>query len=310
MKIVFAGSSEFAIPALEKLHADPAHSVLLAISQPSRPKGRKQLLETTPLAEAAERLGIPTFCPEDINSEPSLNYLAGLPADILITASYGAFLGKTLRNLYLYPAINLHPSLLPLYRGPSPIRAAILAGDVRTGNSIFRLSPKMDAGPILLKEELNIWENEDYSSLHLRLAHSVAELLIQYLEDPSRYPERKQDHALATASEMVTKADLHLDFCQSAQGLIRKIRAYALEPGAYVNLRGKQLKILRAEITETKSTLEHGTVSGIHPGEGFSISTADYDLKILMVQAAGKKQMDARDFILGARLEIGERIDT
>jgi methionyl-tRNA formyltransferase len=309
MKIVFAGSSEFAISALEELHAEPAHTVLLAISQPPRPKGRKQLLEATPLAQAAQSLGIPTFCPEDVNSPDSLAKLAELEAEILITASYGAFLGKTLRKLYPHPAINLHPSLLPLHRGPSPIRAAILAGQQFTGTSIFRLSQKMDAGPILIREQLEIEPNEDYSSLHTRLANQAARLLLCYLQKPSDFPEHKQDHALATYSRMVVKDDLHLNFKQPAELLNRQIRAYACEPGAYVNFRDKQLKILQAEITATRSVKEAGSISGIFPGTGFSISTADYDLKILMVQSAGKKQMDARQFILGARLEIGERIE-
>lgn len=308
MKIVFAGSSEFAIPALEELYAHKEHSLLLAISQPARPKGRKQLLEDTPLGKAAQSMGIPCYFPEDVNSQQSLDYLSGIKADILVTASYGAYLGKTLRRQYP-EAINLHPSLLPLYRGPSPIRAAILAGDKITGNTIFRLAAKMDAGPILLQEQVSIVENEDYSSLHDRLANSMAQLLLKYLEDPSMYPGIAQDESHASYSEMLDKALLHLDFRLSAGEILNRIRAFALQPGAYVSFRAKPLKILSAEQIASPKNVEPGTICAIYPTEGFAIAAGDAWLKIRKVQPAGKKIMDAREYILGARLKTGERIE-
>ncbi|HQB97662.1 MAG TPA: methionyl-tRNA formyltransferase [Candidatus Cloacimonadota bacterium] len=307
MKIIFAGSSEFGIPALEKLHVLRDFELLLAISQPARPKGRKQLLEDTPLCQSANHLGIPTFCPEDVNDPASLRKLAEYPADILVTASYGAFLGKTLRGMYP-KAINLHPSLLPLYRGPSPIRAAILAGDAVSGNTIFRLSNKMDAGPILIQEQLEILPDEDYGSLHARLANQAAEMLIRYLRQPAEYPEIKQDHSRASYSRMVEKQDLHLDVSLPAVELSRRIRAYATDPGAYVMFRDKMLKLLRAEICAAYVQAKPGTIVGIDPARGFMLNTGDAALWITRLQAAGKKIMDARDYLLGARLEIGEMI--
>lgn len=307
MQIIFAGSSEFGIPALEKLHVLRDFELLLAISQPARPKGRKQLLEDTPLCQAAKHLGIPTFCPEDVNAPASLRKLAEYPADILVTASYGAFLGKTLRGMYP-KAINLHPSLLPLYRGPSPIRAAILAGDAVSGNTIFKLSNKMDAGPILIQEQLEILPDEDYGSLHARLANQAAEMLIRYLRQPAEYPEIKQDHSRASYSRMVEKPDLHLDVSLPAAELSHRIRAYAPDPGAYVMFRDKMLKLLRAEICATHIQAKPGTIVGIDPARGFMLSTGDAALWITRLQAAGKKIMDARDYLLGARLEIGEMI--
>ncbi len=309
MKIIFAGSSDFAIPALEEIASHREHKILLAISQPAKPKGRRQIMEDTPLAQAAQMLGIPLFCPDNINDQHNIERLREEAADILITASYGAFLGRTLRNLFPYGAINLHPSLLPEYRGPSPVRAAILAGDSITGNSIFRLAAKMDAGPLLMQEKLDIFPNEDYGALEQRLALLASEMLIKYLQQPQSYPAVKQDDGRATYSRMLNKEDLHLDFSLPAEQIQRRIRAYAPEPGAWVSFKDKMLKILQAEQGEKNSKAAPGQITSIVHNKGFCLSTADKELLILRVQAAGKKQMDAWSYHLGARLNTGERIE-
>lgn len=309
MKIIFAGSSQFSIPALEEISSYKKHQVLLAISQPPKPKGRKQISVDTPLAMAAQFLEIPIFCPQDINSSQSIERIRSEAADIIVTASYGAFLGRTLRRICPYGAINLHPSLLPKYRGPSPIRTALLSGDKVTGSSIFKLSAKMDAGPILMQKELDILPAENYTMLEIRLANLAAQMLAKYLNDPDSYEPKAQDHSLASYTSMLDKDDLHLNFAHSAQDICKKIRAYTDEPGAYVIFRGKMLKILGAKPTDTSSNEAPGKITGIFPNEGFSISTASQDLMILKVQAAGKKQMEAHKFILGARLSLSERIE-
>jgi len=307
MKIVFAGSSEFAIPALEELLACRKHEVALVLSQPARPKGRRQVLEDTPLAQCAAQNSLSLYCPEDVNCAESIEKILSAGADILITASYGAFLGRTLRKAFPLGAINLHPSLLPKYRGASPIRAALLAGEKVTGNSIFRLAAKMDAGDILVQEKLEILPLENYSSLHLRLANLAAQSLIDYLDDPQKVEPKPQDHSLATYSKMVQKSDLVLDFSRSAGSLQDAIRAYALEPGAYGVFRGKQLKILEAELIEDAPRHAVEEICEIIKNKGFVISTGDGGLLIRKVQAAGKKMMDAWAYHLGARLQIGER---
>jgi methionyl-tRNA formyltransferase len=307
MKIVFAGSSEFAIPALESIISSDKHSLALVISQPPRPKGRKKQLQDTPLAACAAGHSIKLFCPEDVNSPASIKRILSHKADILITASYGAFLGRSLRRGFPIKAINLHPSLLPKHRGSSPIRAALLAGESLTGNSIFRLAAKMDAGDILMQEKLEILPNENHSDLHDRLADLAARMLICYLDDPDHFKPTPQDHAQATFTKMITKDDLILDFTKSAKTLQDQIRAYSLEPGAFALFRSQPLKILEAELAQSTTDHVPGEISEIIKNRGFTVSTSDGALLIRRVQPAGKKIMDAWAYHLGARLEVGQR---
>lgn len=309
MRIIFAGSSEYGIPALEELMAQRKHEIALVISQPARPKGRKLRLEDTPLAQAAAMLGLEVYNPEDLNSASSFAKIAAAEAEIIITASYGAFLGRKLRQLPRYGAINLHPSLLPKYRGASPIQAAILAGDTHSGNSIFRLSARMDAGPIYMQKSLAIEDNENFSSLHDRLANQAAQLLISLLEDIHQIKPQPQSELDISYSQMISKADLKLDFSRSASSLQRQVRAYADEPAAYTSFRGKELKILEVEILPPLHHLAPGSICQVIKNQGILIATGDDELLIRRVQAAGKKQMDAWTYSLGARFQPEERID-
>ncbi len=307
MKIVFAGSSEYAIPALEKLIAIPSLRPILVISQPARPKGRKQRLEETPLAQFARGHGLELFCPEGINSPESVKRILDMQAELLITASYGGFLGRRLRQGFAFGAINLHPSLLPKHRGSTPIRAALLAGDKVTGNSIFRLVAKMDAGPILLQKSLSIKKGEAHGSLHDRLAIQAAEMLLDLVQDPASWQAHEQEHSLATFTRMIERGDLRMDFSLPAEEIDRRIRAYSPEPGAFTTFRGQKLKILTAEPILDGSSNSPGSISQIHKNEGFNISTGKGSLMILRVQPAGKKVMDSWAWHLGARLQMGER---
>lgn len=306
MKLIFAGSSEFAIPALEMLIKHTNHEIALVISQPARPKGRNRILEDTPLARYAIESSLKLLKPEQINSIDTINTLDALDADLLITASYGAFIGKKVRELCPLGAINLHPSLLPKYRGASPIQSALLEGESITGNSIFLLEKHMDSGPILLQEELKIGDNENYSSLHDRLAMHAAALLKKLLSDFDKYPPMAQDHNLATYTKKIERADLKLDPSLTAGELLPKIRAFSFEPGAYLLFRDKPLKILEAELLEEESDLPPGSITEIIKNEGFCIATGKDQMKIRIVQASGKRIMPASAWLLGSRAEVEE----
>lgn len=306
MKIIFAGSSAYAIPALEELHASSEYEVVLVLSQPPRPKGRKRRKADTALALWAKQHSLQLFSPEDVNSPESVKCILSYDADVLVTASYGLFIGKSLRQGFPLGAINLHPSLLPRYRGPTPIQTAILQGDTITGNSIFKLVAKMDAGPILSQKQLEIWDGENFSSLHDRLAKQAAELLLELLPNLAQTPEIPQHHDAATYSKLITKEELILDFSQTRTSLLNKIRAFSWEPGAYVFFRGSKLKILAAKSLEEGSDLDPGSISNIIKNEGFTIAASDGQILVQKVQAAGKKIMSAWAYHLGARLKSGE----
>ncbi|MGC9362063.1 MAG: methionyl-tRNA formyltransferase, partial [Candidatus Syntrophosphaera sp.] len=161
MRTIFVGSSEFGIPALKRLkeYAPP----ILVIAQPDRAAGRHLKNQACPLAKCASELGLEVFKPQDINSEESLARMEVLRPDLFITASYGGMLKRKLRKIATHEAINLHPSLLPLYRGPTPIQSALLNGDSITGLTIFRLTGRMDAGPVLFQRELPINDEDNFT---------------------------------------------------------------------------------------------------------------------------------------------------
>ncbi|MFA7543831.1 MAG: methionyl-tRNA formyltransferase [Candidatus Cloacimonadaceae bacterium] len=309
MRIVYFGSHENAIPALEEIKALRRHKLELVISQPPKKQGRKLQEEDTPLAQAAQFMGLPLYTPKDVNTPEAIARIAAIAPDLIVTASYGAFLGRELRKLPVYGAINLHPSLLPKYRGASPIRAALLAGDKVSGNSIFSMSAKMDAGDILMQEELPILEGENYSSLSTRLANAMAMLLPKVLDNIASIQPIKQDESQASYSKMVHKEDYLLDFSIDSEALVRHIRAYSYVPGAYTIFRGKELKILAAEPYDVPVGRQAGEIVELLKGRGIVVATGSGGILITQVQAAGKKQMNAFDFSLGARFNPHERIN-
>lgn len=306
MKLIFAGSSEFAIPALRRLIESGKHEVVMVISQPARPKGRKRQPEDTPLASFALQHSLKLLKPEIINSDEVIGKMSRAEADMLVTASYGGFLGKRARELCPLGSINLHPSLLPKYRGASPIQSALLEDESITGNSIFMLERQMDSGAILMQEEMIVAENENYSSLHDRLAEQAADMLLRLLQDFESYQPKAQDHSKASYTRKISRDDLKLDISLPASELLPKIRAFSYEPGAHLSFRDKPLKILEAELLQKDSSAAVGSITEIIKNEGFCIATGRNQLKIKLVQAAGKKIMPASAWLLGSRAEVGE----
>ena len=182
MKTIFMGTPQFAVPALQQL-AKTIHKPCLVITQPDRPKGRNRRLQAPPVKILAQELGLPVFQPEDVNLPENLNKIAALQPELIITVAYGGYLKRKIRNLPVYKAINLHPSLLPLYRGAAPINYALFNGDKKTGISIFQLTSRMDAGPLLWQREIEIKEQDNYTTLSQRLAEEGAKDLVQTLEN-------------------------------------------------------------------------------------------------------------------------------
>lgn len=302
---VFIGSSAYALPALEMLCKN-GMAPKLVISQPDKPAGRKLNPTPTPVALRSRELGLPLLTPDDINQ--SLCEIAACNPDILITASYGAYIGRALRQVAPLKTINLHPSLLPRFRGASPIQSVLLAGEKITGTSIFRLVAEMDAGPVLVQKPLEIFENDNYSSLHQRLADQAAEVLIALLQSPLPYPETAQDAKKATLCPKIDASLCQLDWSVPAAGILNKIRAFSYEPGAWVYFRGSKLKLLEARLFSEKPSGEAGTVVTKIKNTGFTINCTDAQILITSVQAAGKKILDAATFVNGARLEPGEKL--
>ncbi len=305
MKLIFAGSSAFGIPALQKLV--DTNPPLLVISQPPKVAGRNLRLQMCPVADFAEQKGLNLFHPEDINSRNSLDRIRELQPDLLITASYGGMLKRDLRHIPRLGAINLHPSLLPLYRGATPIQSALLDNAPTTGVSIFRLNAKMDAGALLSQTEMQIDPKENHGSLHTKLADLAASMLLDLLpklELNSIIP-REQEQALATFTHKINKDDLLLKWDMPAIKVLSSIRAFSPVPGAHTLWNGIQLKILAASVTGQPANNTPGSIAEIIKNTGFTVNCRDTQLQILTVQPSGKKAMDAWAFQLGARLTLG-----
>ena len=246
--IIFLGTPEFAVPTLELL-ANSKFKPVLTITQPDKPSGRKKRLTPPPIKLKSLELGIPILQPQNINENEITEKIEKLKPDLIITAAYGGYLGKKIRSIPRLGCINLHPSLLPKYRGSSPINYAIFNGDKETGNTIFKITAKMDAGPILFQKKTKISENECYTELYQKLARSGAENMLEFLnlieaknsEDFKELPfYRKQNEEEATYSRKIEKPDLFLRWNKKAEDIRNHVRGLAVKPAAVAGFRGKK----------------------------------------------------------------------
>jgi len=309
-RIVFLGSSEFALPALQALAESVRFRPLAVFTQPDRPAGRNLKPAPTPVKELALQLALPLYQPEDINAEEPLQILKELQPDLLIVIAYGQKLKRAVRSVAPLGAINLHPSLLPELRGAAPVPFALLNGANRTGLTIFKLVSRMDAGPIYYSKPLFIFPGENATDLLNRLAYIGSMCLVQFLEEYSAHPWEPvaQEESLATYSRKLDKADCQIDWNRSALEIHNQIRALALTPGASTCFRSQPLKIMEAEVTEKQSTQPAGSIVNLYKNIGFTVQTGDKKLLIRQVQPCNKKVMTAWAYHIGAHLQKGERL--
>lgn len=308
-KIVFIGTPDFAVPCLLAL-AESRFKPQLCITQPDRPKGRNKKLQPTPVKLAAQQLGIPVIQPEDVNSLETINKILEIVPDIIITAAYGGYLNKYLRLLPTFGCINLHPSLLPKYRGSSPISYALFNGDTITGNTIFKIVAKMDAGPIISQNKIEITESDCRTSLYKKLSESGAQDIINVLKDIEKKGlfTQKQDHTKATFSHKLLKDNFLINWNDTAENIKNRVRGLAEIPGITASFREKRIKLIEVETLDFISKEVPGTILDVSKN-GITVATADKNILLTKVQPAGKNIMTAHAFSLGARIETEERIE-
>lgn len=309
-KVIFMGTPEFAVPTLvelSKTHFKP----ILCITQPDRPKGRKRKITPPEVKVKAEELNIPIIQPENVNSEKVLSQLEEISPDIIITVAYGEFLKKRIRLLPKFGCINLHPSLLPKYRGPAPVNFALFNNDEFTGNTIFKIVAEMDAGPILLQSKIEIEDDDYYTKLLNKLAKIGAKNVIKVLEDieSKGLITSEQDHSKVSYSYKLKKNDFILDWNNSAEFINNRVRGFAESPGLIASFRGKRFKLIEVKILQSRSGDDPGTVVKIIKNTGIVVATKDYDLLLSKVQPSGKRIMSSHAFNLGANIEIGEKFE-
>jgi len=283
-KIIFIGTSEFAVPALEKLIKNN-YTLLAVVTALDKPVGRKQETTPSPVKKAALKYKLPILQPEKISNLKS--EISNLKPDLIIVAAYGQIIPKTILDTPRLGCLNLHPSLLPKYRGPSPIQTSILNNEQETGITIMKMDEKIDHGPIIAQKEITMSPNENYQTLEKKLSKLAADFLIeilpQYLQN--KIKPQPQDEKQASYTKILTREDGQINWQQTAQAIARKIRAFYPWPGAWPDFNGKRVKILQAKAVDKKQE------ATIPAGEGF--------LLLELVQPAGKKPMTGEEFFRG-----------
>jgi methionyl-tRNA formyltransferase len=314
-RIVFMGTPEFAVPSLVALYeAAPTHNWLIVsiITQPDRPSGRGNKVVAGPVKAQAEYFGLPILQPASLRKDPdalpALAALAALEPDLLVVAAYGLILPRSVLALPTYSAINVHASLLPAYRGASPITAALLDGLEKTGVSIMQMDAGMDTGPVLSQAELAIQPDDTTASLSERLASLGAQLLVETLPRTlaGEIAPTPQDQLPGEVSlcRLIKKEDGLIEWSLPATKIERMTRAYSPWPSAYSTWHGEPFKIWRATVIEGDA--EAGRV--VSSPQGIAIGTGAGLLLLHSVQPAGKRAMDIRSFLNGAPDFVGAKL--
>lgn len=305
MNIVYFGTSKFATIILEKLIQSGIRPVAV-VTQPDRPAGRAKKLQEPPVKNIAKKYQIPLLQPEKIADRRS--QIADLKPDICIVAAYGTIIPKTILEIPKYGFINVHPSLLPKYRGPSPIQTALLNGDKETGASIMVLDEEVDHGPILISQKSKVESRMTMPELEKELAIMSAELLIKTIPawTEGKIQATPQDHSKATFTKMLTRDDGKIDWLKNAEEIERHIRAYTPWPSAWTMFHEQRLRILAATVLNTSTPHVPGTVT--KHNNGFLIACGNRVLAPTLVQLEGKTPMGAEDFLRGHHKILGAQL--
>ena len=303
MKIVFMGTPDYAAVTLEKLIKSD-NEIAAVFAQPDKKVGRKQILTPPPVKVVAEKNNIPVFQPETLRDGKALEILKEINPDIIVVVAYGKILPEEILNLPKFGCVNGHASLLPKYRGASPIQWCIVCGEEVTGVTVMQMDKGMDTGDILKQREVKIGENETAEELFDRLSVISADLMLETIENIENITPVKQNEAEASYAPIIKKEMALLDFTKPAKELFNATRGYYSWPCAYFFLDGKRIKVIKAALGG-KTDKAAGTVVGNNGV--LSIACGDgYSLDILTLQAEGSKMMDAKQYLCGKQIPLGQ----
>lgn len=303
MKIVYMGTPDFAVPPLKALY-DAGHDIVLVLTQPDSVRDRGKKVKFSPVKEEAIKLGIEVLQPEKIKKDRNvIDRIKMEEPDIIAVAAFGQILSKEILDIPKLGCLNVHASLLPRYRGASPIQRAILEGDKETGVTIMYMEEGLDTGDILTKEKVQIGK-KTADELHDELSDIGAHLLVETIERIREIKPVKQDDSLATYAPMISKADGHIDFSKSPQEIERMIRAFDSWPGTYADMNGKTIKFWEAEIVDEKTDADFGEILDVRD-DGIYISAGGGVLRMTQIQMPGRKRVSVKEFLRGNSIEIG-----
>jgi len=310
MNVIYMGTPAFAVPSLDALAA--YHNVLAVCTQPDRPAGRGHKLAQSPVKTRALELGLPVLQPHTLRLDESKEFRAVLKsygADIFVVAAYGMLLPKGVLVMPKVGCINVHASLLPKYRGASPIHAALLNGETKTGITIMHMAAGIDTGDMIVQRELDILPDERFTSLHDRMATLGADALLDALVllQSGNAPRVVQDDALSSYAPMINKKDAQIDWSHNTEQVINMMRAFDPWPGAYTVYDGKPLKVWSAVAGEA-SAADPGTILAVDMSRGILVKTGDAAVWITELQGDGSKRMPATDYMRGREVRAGVRL--
>ena len=299
MRILFAGTPEFAVPSLLTLCGSP-HEVIALLSMPDRPRGRSRKPVWPETKKVAMEHGVPVFQPQDLKTPEFKETLKSLSPDLIAVAAYGKILPATVLDAPPLGCVNVHASLLPSYRGAAPINWAIAKGEKKTGVTIMQIDEGLDTGDILAQREVRIGDEETAEQLSKRLSRDGAQLLLETVDRIAKneISPVKQDPAVATYAPLLSRKDGEVDWNRDAEEIRNLVRAMTPWPCAHTTLGGKNLKILRALSGPGQG--EPGEIVSVG-GESLDVATGNGILQILSLQIEGGRIMDASEFMRGRR---------
>ncbi len=305
MKVVFMGTPDFAVETLKALY-EAGHEIILAVSQPDKPKGRSGKLAPTPVKEFALEHDIPVYQPVKIRAEESVEYLKQYQADVFVVAAFGQILPKVILDMPRLGCVNVHGSLLPKYRGAAPIQWAVINGEKVSGNTTMLMGPGLDDGDMLLKSEIELAADETGGSLFDKLAIDGGKLAVKTIEalDRGEITPIPQDESKATHVGMISKEMGNVDWTKPADEIERLIRGLNPWPSAFSFIDGKQVKLWSATVVD--KTGQPGTIIDVNKNV-FTVACGSQALEINELQLEGKKRMATGDFLRGYNLETGKR---
>ncbi len=310
-RIVFMGTPEFSLPAMERLVAC-GYEIVAVYTQPDKPAGRGRVPNPSPVKVKAQEYGISVLQLESFRNSSEIEYLSSLNPDIIVVVAFGQMLSRKVLDIPAFGCLNIHPSLLPRYRGSSPVASAILRGDTETGVTIMLLDAGVDTGPILTQKRVFMEPEDTTESLENKLSEIGADLLVETMPawfEQKLSPKRQEDGE-ATYTSQISKNDGAINWQLSANELEKRVRAFHPWPGSYTRWRGKTLKVVQSTPVASAEPTEPGMVVDLasHTGTFSGVATGEGILGLLKVQLEGRKVMPISDFMRGNRGFVGEKL--
>ena len=305
MKIIFMGTPDFSVGTFEAL-IEAGHEIVLAVTQPDKPKGRGEKVQYPPVKEAALKRQIPVFQPKRVRAPECIEELRKYDADIMVVIAFGQILPKEILEMTPYGCVNVHASLLPKYRGAAPIQWAVINGERVSGVTTMQMDEGLDTGDMLMKTEIVLDEKETGGSLHDKLARAGAELCVQTLEalKDGTVVREPQGESTTEYARMLDKGMGRIDWSKDAKSIECLIRGLNPWPSAYTEWNGRTMKIWEADVADIDEGREPGTVIRVER-DGFCVQTGRGSLKVRSLQIPGKKRMDAGAFLRGYQVDAG-----